>query len=76
MDDEFEVTGPGPCARCGKDPAEGFASTWNATDGEQWLCHGDDDESPTCYERGPLRTSTAFERPPGNIYVLPEGVEL
>jgi hypothetical protein len=36
------------CGRCGKDPAEGFASI----DGVRY-CHGDA-ESPTCYERGPV----------------------
>lgn len=38
------------CYRCGKDPAEGFASIWTAATGKLWYCHGDDDESPTCYE--------------------------
>jgi hypothetical protein len=38
-----------PCYRCGKNPAEGFASVWTAKDGERWYCHGDDDEDPTCY---------------------------
>lgn len=37
----------------GKNPAEGFASIWTATTGERWYCHGDDDESPTCYEATP-----------------------
>lgn len=31
---------------CGKDPAEGFAGV----DGERF-CHGDFDDSPTCYMR-------------------------
>lgn len=44
---------PGPCARCGRTPATGYASYWSAKTGELWLCHGDDDESPTCYEQGP-----------------------
>ena len=34
------------CARCGKDPADGFASIYQ--DGEeQWFCH--DDEGESCY---------------------------
>lgn len=24
---------------------------WTAAEGETWYCHGDDDETPTCYER-------------------------
>lgn len=47
------VTAKGPCARCGKNPAAGYASTWSQADGEKWYCHGDDDESPTCYEQAP-----------------------
>lgn len=39
------------CVRCGKDPAEGYANYWTAETGTVWYCHGDDDESPTCYER-------------------------
>ena len=31
---------------CGVDPAAGFASI-----GDDFYCHGDDDVSPTCYER-------------------------
>lgn len=42
-----------PCYRCGKNPAEGFASIWTQATGERWYCHGDDDESPTCYEAAP-----------------------
>lgn len=38
-----------PCFRCGKNPAEGFASVWTAATGERWYCHGDDDD-PSCYE--------------------------
>ena len=41
----------GPCYICGKNPATGYASSWTAKDGERWYCHGDDDETPTCYER-------------------------
>lgn len=37
------------CIRCGKDPAEGFASIWTAEKGEQFYCHGDD--AVSCYER-------------------------
>jgi len=33
-----------PCGRCGK-PATGFAAI-----NDQRYCHGDDDETPTCYE--------------------------
>lgn len=49
--DAPEFTGPGPCGLCGKDPASGYANEWSAATGEVWYCHGDDDESPTCYER-------------------------
>jgi hypothetical protein len=45
------VVAAGPCGLCGKDPAAGYASTWTRAGGETWYCHGDDDESPTCYER-------------------------
>lgn len=38
------------CYRCGR-PATGYASVWTATEGERFYCHGDDDETPTCYER-------------------------
>lgn len=41
---------PGPCAACGKDPAEGYASRWTAETGTQWLCHPDEGES--CYGGG------------------------
>jgi hypothetical protein len=40
-----EVVGHGPCARCGADPARGFASISDA-DGERWYCHDDDAD---CY---------------------------
>lgn len=40
----------GPCGMCHRDPAAGFASMWTPEGGEVWLCHGDDDPSPTCYE--------------------------
>ena len=48
-----------PCYRCGKNPAEGFASVWTAATGERWYCHGDDDESPTCYESAPQMPDAA-----------------
>jgi len=38
------------CHLC-KKPATGLASTWDIHEGERWYCHGDDDPSPTCYER-------------------------
>lgn len=42
----FDDAMGGPtCGRCGK-PATGFA-----TIGDQRFCHGDHDETPTCYER-------------------------
>ena len=41
----------GPCGRCGRTPASGYASAWSEATGEIWFCHGDDDDSPTCYER-------------------------
>lgn len=40
----------GPCVKCGRNPAAGYASVWTAATGEQWYCHGDDDEEATCYE--------------------------
>ena len=48
---ENGLHGLGPCGLCGKDPATGYASEWSEATGEVWYCHGDDDESPTCYER-------------------------
>lgn len=45
------LAGPGKCGECGRNPATGFASTWTAAQGEIWLCHGDDDTEPTCYQR-------------------------
>lgn len=43
-----ELHGNGPCAACGKNPAEGYASIY--LDGvERWYCHPD--EGPSCYER-------------------------
>ena len=42
---EFERVMALPCARCGKSPAEGFA-----TIGDLRYCHGDDDTTATCYE--------------------------
>ena len=51
------------CGGCGKDPAEGFATVNDVR-----YCHGDNDPTPTCYERarspsevvklGPLVTLT------------------
>lgn len=38
------------CGACGRDPAAGFACV--TYKGETtFYCHGDEDESPTCYER-------------------------
>lgn len=34
------------CGLCGADPATGHASI-----NDVWYCHGDDDATPTCYER-------------------------
>lgn len=47
-----EIPEDRPCFNCGKNPAEGFSSVWNAKDGERWFCHGDDTSAgyPTCYE--------------------------
>lgn len=36
--------GFGACKRCGKNPAEGFASI-----GDDWYCHPDDESEPDCY---------------------------
>jgi hypothetical protein len=47
FEDLPELTAPGPCAACGKNPAVGFASI----NGE-WYCHGDWEPDPTCYMRG------------------------
>lgn len=44
---------PGPCVRCGRNPAAGYASYYTRETGEMWFCHGDDDEEQTCYEQGP-----------------------
>lgn len=38
------ATEPGVCARCGRDPAAGYARH-----GDRWYCHGDD-ERPSCFE--------------------------
>lgn len=50
--DEFPANRP--CAACGKNPAEGFASVWTAVEGEKWYCHGGDwgEGLPTftCYQ--------------------------
>lgn len=55
---------PGVCAECGKDPATGFASVWTVSSGEVWLCHGDDDEEPTCYQRA---NHAPRVTPPGEV---------
>jgi len=47
---------PDECALCGN-PATGHASIWTVRDGERRYCHGDEDESPTCYERAQWQTS-------------------
>lgn len=63
------------CARCGQDPAEGYASFWTQATGKVWLCHGDENmcencitpwkcngpHVPTCYELG---------LPPSDVEVL------
>jgi hypothetical protein len=46
------------CGRCGKDPAEGFASIWSIDTGEVYYCHGDDEET-SCYEESSWDTSWA-----------------
>lgn len=43
----------GPCGICRRDPAAGLASMWTPEGGQVWLCHGDEDDSPTCYEQVP-----------------------
>lgn len=48
-DDDEMFPEPGPCYRCGKNPAEGYASIWTPEHGQRWFCHGDDDDDPTCY---------------------------
>lgn len=42
----------GPCARCGKDPAEGFAMI-----NDEYFCHGDF-PGTTCYELAQWALST------------------
>lgn len=43
------ITAPGPCARCGRNPALGFASM-SAGDGPMlWYCHTDDPDAGDCY---------------------------
>lgn len=39
------------CGLCGQE-ATGYASVWSERLGETWFCHGDEDDEPTCYERG------------------------
>lgn len=56
----LESRTPGPCYRCGRTPAAGFASIWTAAEGERWYCHGDDDEWPTCYEGANVIDPDAF----------------
>ena len=44
--DEGTAVSKRKCVVCGVDPAAGFASI-----GDGFYCHGDDDQTPTCYER-------------------------
>lgn len=41
---EETLFAPGPCKRCGRNPAVGYASV-----DDDWYCHGDCDAEPTCY---------------------------
>lgn len=50
------------CHICGNE-ATGYASIWTAKTGTRWYCHGDDDETPTCYERGTWEPSADDEPP-------------
>lgn len=47
--DRGETHGGGPCARCGADPANGFASIYSDRRGTEWLCHPDNPDLPDCY---------------------------
>ena len=43
-----EITGGGPCKRCGRNPAAGFAQI-----GDDWYCHEERERGRgTCYEEG------------------------
>lgn len=44
------------CGYCGK-PATGFATIANALGEDVRYCHGDDGETPTCYEKAQWVTS-------------------
>lgn len=52
------------CARCGTDPAEGYAGMTDADGRMVRLCHEGD--SPTCYELGLPRAEAAAPPPPGS----------
>lgn len=57
------------CAHCGRDPAAGFATGYNA----ERLCHPDDPGLPDCYRR-----VTAWREPLGKLLDAdpkPAGVE-
>jgi hypothetical protein len=65
-----ELHGGGPCARCGHDPACGFAQV-----NDDWLCHTDDH---TCYATGgvvsPSMQITLHEAvPDGCVFIIPPG---
>lgn len=47
------------CIYCGKDPAAGYAMVYDGT--EKWYCHGDEDETPTCYERAQFGLANRVE---------------
>ena len=52
----------GPCGNCHRDPATGHACMWTPAGGQVWLCHGDDDESPTCYEQASVLSIAVGDR--------------
>ena len=54
-DDEDEQSA---CQRCGAEPSRGYASIY-AFGRTTWLCHGEDDAAPTCYEQGPRPVPSA-----------------
>lgn len=59
------------CVVCGRDPAAGFASI-----GDDFYCHGYDDEVPTCYMRsqGDYLKGGALTEPDGSTGVArPDG---
>lgn len=72
MSDYQPASTPGPCARCGQDPAEGFASIWTAATGERWYCHGDD--GPSCY--APTEAALDLSASTSRTYDLAEHVWL